>query len=118
MKTTQNMVKSNNKIHRLLKLCIHSENKNTRKKYSKLIKEELNNIWNSYGQTIDIVNELIDKLTDASMLIKDQNEWMFCLYSAMDDKKEEIVHSAVIAQNTLSSYKKLKERKYNESSNE
>lgn len=106
MKTTQNTTKSNDKVHQLLKLCIHSGRKTARKKYGKLIKKEINNILNSYGQTIEMINELIDKLADASVLIRDQNEWMTCLYSAMEDKKEEIVHSAKIAQKTLSDYKK------------
>ena len=53
-------------------------------------------------------NTLIDKLANAATSIKEQDDWINCLYIAMKSNKEEIIKTAIILkQNNKGAYNEV-----------
>ena len=86
--------------------CITSEDKNERIKIGKILLKKLEESKECSINIIKLFDDMVNKLTKAAEAIKDQNEWLNCLYTAMGDNKKEIIYAANTARIVLENYKK------------
>lgn len=72
------------------------------KRFSDKIKESIEN-----AKKVNASAEvLINALTNAANTIKQQNEWLDLIDIALDNKKSEIYHIALLEQKAIENYKK------------
>ena len=90
--------------------CALSKDCLDRIKYAQLFLKHLKICEQNTNKTKQIMEDMIDKLTNATQIIQKQNEWIDCLYAAAGKDKNKIIETANIARNVLENYKKKKER--------
>lgn len=93
-----------NKNIALLWKIVLSKDLNTRITYGKMLLEKLKDSKTASEKIYQMSEEVIDKLTQASQTIMDQNDLLECCYSALGDRAYDIV-------NTWKQLKKIKENR-------
>ena len=96
----------NAQIRHLLGRCIMSENENNRRVFGIAIANKLNELEKTFNKSIESIDKSIDSLATAAETIQRQNDWIYCLYAALENEKEEVTHKANVILNAIKNYKK------------